>query len=822
MNGIFPITAPDHINYQSGVMMAEAMKYAVRVINKNKNYLHGYKLGITDIFDTENDDSVRKYILDTFLAEIPFLIGPYSSETSYIGSILTGTFGQLAVSYSATYSDFEKTQNYMVRTVPTDTFRVEAAIDVVQKLQWNYIGVISSYGYNGEREARHFTSKLSEIGVCLATQSNLLKHESEQGYVKAITKMNEDVRLKALVFFTTNNDSTLLLAAIQRLKLNDRFYILCMYGCTNYIEVVKGKEQVADGILSLDIHYPEQSGFKDHFLNLQPTRKSPKYFLQFWEDVFNCTLKYKKSAPSKSKCSGNEKLSVGNGYYPLTPVNSVINAVYAIADVIKDMLENICEAEKLRKANKTRCFINVTEHKDQMTSYLVKRIPKYKDGTIKFDKVSENKTLVRYDIHHYRNHESVFVGRWIKERADDELAKNKVLPDKQTPIFALDVIWTLLPNGSLIKTHAYCSRECPFGHIKIRDINILKGKCCWTCRKCPEHSISLNDTCVQCKETEKPDHESTTCTSLPRKFIALDSAASWIFFVLSILGLVLVVFVTILFIRYNDNRIVRSSGRDLCYLILFGICLTFLCPFLFLTKPSVLSCLFRGALPGLAFISCYAPLFLRTNRIYRIFFHAKISVSRPSLISSQSQLIVSCGIVAIQMLLVVVWFVSKMPSPQETVVPNRMYVNLHCKADTSPILLLLNLALSVIFMISCTVLAFKTRHFPKNYNEAKYIGVTLYLSCVAWAVFFPGYFLTNPKTEFLREYLMCAICVAIGYITLLGLFGQKMRMLLCGVPKGVEGKTQPTWYLSDSESNEKYHPHSTNNMTIIPTHDTLL
>ena len=59
MNGIFPITSHDHINYQSGVMMAEAMKYAVQTIDQE--YLHGYKLEIQDIYDTIDDDAV-KYI----------------------------------------------------------------------------------------------------------------------------------------------------------------------------------------------------------------------------------------------------------------------------------------------------------------------------------------------------------------------------------------------------------------------------------------------------------------------------------------------------------------------------------------------------------------------------------------------------------------------------------------------------------------------------------------------------------------------------------------------------------------------------------------
>ena len=59
------------------------------------------------------------------------------------------------------------------RSVLTDKFRVEAALDVVRQLNWNYIGVISSYGYNGEREALRFIEKLPYIDVCLANQIDL-------------------------------------------------------------------------------------------------------------------------------------------------------------------------------------------------------------------------------------------------------------------------------------------------------------------------------------------------------------------------------------------------------------------------------------------------------------------------------------------------------------------------------------------------------------------------------------------------------------------------------------------------------------------------
>ena len=129
------------------------------------------------------------------------------------------------------------------------------------------------------------------------------------------------------------------------------------------------------------------------------------------------------------------------------------------------------------------------------------------------------------------------------------------------------------------------------------------------------------------------------------------------------------------------------------------------------------------------------------------------------------------------------------------------YIARHCSGDSSPILLFLNLSLSVIFMVSCTVLAFKTRHFPKNFNEAKFIGITLYITCVGWAVFLPVYFLSpHIERDFMKELLMCGVCTFIGYVTLFGLFGYKMKLLLLGPLPPVRDSSVPTWYIPREHS----------------------
>ena len=93
------------------------------------------------------------------------MIGPYSSEASHVASILTRTFRQIVVSYSAVFSNFGS--RAVLQTVPSNVYRVQALLDLVKRLEWNYFAVISSYGYDRECDAKNFISRLSGIGVCL-------------------------------------------------------------------------------------------------------------------------------------------------------------------------------------------------------------------------------------------------------------------------------------------------------------------------------------------------------------------------------------------------------------------------------------------------------------------------------------------------------------------------------------------------------------------------------------------------------------------------------------------------------------------------------
>lgn len=173
---------------------------------------------------------------------------------------------------------------------------------------------------------------------------------------------------------------------------------------------------------------------------------------------------------------------------------------------------------------------------------------------------------------------------------------------------------------------------------------------------------------------------------------------------------------------------------------------------------------------------CYSALFLKTNRIYRIFSSAKSSISRPPLISPQSQLSILSGIMLVQILLSLAWIFGNESNIHDFHPPENGCIFKHCRHRGLPIIL--SLLPSAILMIFCTWYAFKTRHFPKNYNEAKDIVFTMYFTCVGWAVFMPLFLISKSQDTYIREHLMCISAILVGSITLTGLFGPKIKLLL--------------------------------------------
>ena len=113
----------------------------------------------------------------------------------------------------------------------------------------------------------------------------------------------------------------------------------------------------------------------------------------------------------------------------------------------------------------------------------------------------------------------------------------------------------------------------------------------------------------------------------------------------------------------------------------------------------------------------------------------------------------------------------------------------------------------MVLICICTVYAVKTRKVPENFNETKFIGFTMYTTCVIWLAFIPLYFGTANSHEvknFKLNRLMTinqlqiqltTLCITISlsaYVTLICLYSPKLWIIVLHPEKNVRKLTMNT------------------------------
>lgn len=137
-------------------------------------------------------------------------------------------------------------------------------------------------------------------------------------------------------------------------------------------------------------------------------------------------------------------------------------------------------------------------------------------------------------------------------------------------------------------------------------------------------------------------------------------------------------------------------------------------------------------------------MLVKTNRIYRIFSSATRSAKRPAFISPSSQ-IVFTGILAGFQLIGSIFWLFIVPPGTRLDYPTRDAVVLTCNVPEHHFLY--SLAYDGMLLITCTVYAVKTRKVPESFNETKFIGFSMYTTCVIWVSWIAFFFGTANNFE---------------------------------------------------------------------------
>ena len=754
LKGLFPLTFQDGGKCDRldsmGTTWMMAMIYAVDKINNVSSLLPnktiGYEIEDTcqsipktmsfalEIVSKYRPNSVCRSLEDCCRLDtnhfqhkrISAVIGPASSWISIPVARLLGLYGIPQISYASTSRILADKTRYgsFLRTVPSDQFQAQAMAELVQYFHWNYVFLIASDDDYGKMGAAAFKTAAKNLSVCIANDEfvSFSSLNADRQIEDTMLKLKSAERAEVVIVFSYLEQGEMLLKKAEQFEITDRTWVTSdgWNSVSSEMEKLNISKNTLKGLLSFSIRSKPVTDF-NHFLRSTSVQKAwnNSWFTKLLEETLKCQASQNNRdlklgvSPPRKLCDPGATLPADHEI-PTDFVANVIDAVYVVAHALHNILT----------CNQTRCLnISLPISPETLLDFASKVDFSGVDYTkVKFDKNGErtNSDYVIRNLHLSSKNRLQFidVGHWSKYGDETRFTVNQSL-----------IQWN---KGK--KPVSTCFRECQPGE-KV----VGQSECCWHCQKCDKGQVSFTSgslNCTACNETHYANAKRTQCIFREIVYLKVSDTAGIVILTLSCLVILVLTSVAVIFVRERRTPVVMDSSPYLLVLFFITLLLSSILTIIHVgCKPTDASCTSTSILLVLVFLF-YSSFFLTKTKSATQFLKSAASRLRDMHIA-HLQLLGVGVLFLVQSILIIAWQATSISIARHHNQEDNTRL-LECYESFSAAHII-GICYPIVVLVVATVLAYRERHLPDNFNEAKSMSFSTLALCILVVAFIPTY-----------------------------------------------------------------------------------
>ncbi|XP_029435583.1 extracellular calcium-sensing receptor-like [Rhinatrema bivittatum] len=741
----------------------QALVFSINEINQEQTLLPNISLGF-QIYDscllitralrgtawmlTGQEKPILNYQCHS-QASLAAIIGECSSTFSISMARILGLYMYTQISYFSTspvLSDKFQFPSFF-RMLPSDDVQALGLAQMVAHFGWEWVGLLSSATDYGTLGSQILKVELLKLGVCIAFHETI-QMLSTATNLKLISEVVKRSSVKIILVYSSVTYLIPVVEELSRANITGKVWITSDSWTSSFYFLKQEYTDIMSGTLGYAVHEVEMPGFKEFLLKLNPSTSPHDIFIKsLWKEMFRChwpgsennltTLGNIDISTPMTMCTGAEKLKEFNGQIPrefdMSTSYNVYNGVYSVAHGLQGMLS--CVPGEGPFINHT--CADIRHFKPWQLLHYMKKV--HFVNKVKEEMYFDNKgdSPAVYDIVNWQpNPDGSIQG--VKVGSFDARA-----PKGQELSINLSAIrWnTQRPEVP----RSVCSESCGPGYRKAAQQG--QPLCCFDCIPCAEGEISnvVDSTiCWQCASEQWPNERRSECVPKRIEYLSYQEVIGIILALVAISCSVITAAILCVFIKYRDTPIAKANNRELSFLLLGALMLSFLCSLLFIGDPHQITCLLRQPAFGTIFVLCVSCVLAKTIMVVIAFNATKPNSNLRGWVGPQVPIVTVSACTFIQVFICIIWLLICPPFPERNMKLKTGIIIWQCN-ECSDIAFWCMLGYMGLLACVSFLVAFLARKLPDSFNEAKWITFSMLVFLSVWLSFIPGYLSTQGK-----------------------------------------------------------------------------